>query len=185
MAFALAMFAASLAWGEETVPDAAPAPAFEPLPVSSTLHYRNGMRLATTGLVLVPVGLAVAGTGLSLADHAQNDRQFSTGVLVFLAGGATAIVGPPLTIVGSLTSAVALHKAGIRVTTVWAIASSAFYVGALVFPPAYFGAVAMGGVQMAADTHALRHSGRKLHREWVILPSTVDDRHGLALVGSF
>ena len=143
------------------------------------------MGLATTGLVLVPVGCGMGIGGLLVAVSAQTEEQYLLGLGVILAGGAAAMVGPPLTIIGSLKSARALRRAGIPVPTAWAGASAVLYVVALVFPPAYLGAVATGALQMATNTSALRHASGPRHGSATIIPWTVDDTHGLALVGSF
>ena len=188
MALVLAMLAASLAWGEEVGPEVGPEPApalaLEPPPLSID-HYRSGTHLATTGLVLVPVGFGLGVSGFVLLYTAQTQGQALIGVGAVFAGGAATLVGPPLTIIGSLKSARALRRAGIPVPTGWAVASTVLYVGALVFPPAYLGAVATGALQMAANTSALRHAGERPRGSATILPWKVDDAHGLALVGSF
>jgi hypothetical protein len=188
MALVLAMFAASLAWGDEIVPDAAPAPAVELAPQLSMRRYRAGMTVATTGLVLMPVGFAVGVAGLYtvLVTESSMDPQFGVGITLVYVGGAAMFVGPPLTIIGSLTSAGALRRAGIRVTKVWAIAATAIYVGGLIVPPVGLVAVVPAALQMAADTSALHHSGHKPPKaSATIVPLTVGNTHGLALVGSF
>ena len=185
MAFVLAMFAASLAWGGEIAPSAEGDLVYEPPPELSIQRYRSGMDLATAGLVMVPVGFGMALGGVALAFSAQTEQQYMIGVGVGLAGGTAALVGPPLVIIGSLKSARALRRAGIRVTTSWAVASTVLYVGALILPPAYFGAVATGALQMEANTSALRHSVDLPRGSATIVPWTLDDARGLALVGSF
>lgn len=185
MALVLAMLAASLAWADEVGPDAERALVREPPPELSIDRYRSGMGLATTGLVLVPVGFGMGVGGLLVAVSAQTEQQYLLGLGVILAGGAASMVGPPLMIVGSLKSARALRHAGIPVPMAWAGASAVLYVVTWVFPPAYLGAVATGALQMAANTSALRHSVETPYGRATFIPWTTDDTQGLALVGSF
>jgi hypothetical protein len=196
MALVLAMFAGLLARGEEPVPSAieppselatsmktpAPAPS-QPLDMR---RYEKGAHMATTGVVLVPVGLGIGAMGLARSMSAENPDQGMAGVGMILIGSSAVLAGPPLAYAGSMKSARALRAAGVDVPTGWAVASIALYAGSMIMPGAYLGSYVAVLGQMSTNRSALRRSGLAPAKgSATVVPWTDDDVRGMALVGSF
>lgn len=147
-----------------TVAAPTPAPGYQPRPalqLDEALYTRQ-MQLARVGIGVgaASVPLMFGGAFMMVAAYGNGSPALGLGGLAVLtAGGVAFVVGPSLTVAGSLYAAARLQDAGIRVPTAAGWVGFGLLVGSVIIP---FGAPLSyigSGIQMATNAKALREAG--------------------------